>query len=98
MLAVVKDDLGRMVLACEWHLVNEQGILKADGQYVWLEQLESSTGGMTREMVSQLIKQVASTVPWATSVYWQRRDKPGMVKVQFNRGAVLHYAEKGVRV
>lgn len=98
MLWALRSEAKHLEATCEWHLVNEQGQLCADGQYVWIEQFELSQGASMSYCAKRLIEDIARQCPWTVAVYWRREDKTGHQAHQFSRAQVLRYAEKGVMV
>lgn len=82
---------GQIQLCCEWWLVNDLGTQDwTHGKYVWVEQLEISKGYEGKSLITQLIEQIANTVPQAVGAYWLRRDKTGPQKLHaFRRKRLL---------
>lgn len=96
MLTVVRDELGTLLAACDWLLVDVQG--RHDplhGTFVWVEQLELSPNLESAELIRNVIHQIATQVPWATAAYWVRRDHPGRIMRIYRRSQLLR---EGVQV
>ena len=72
MLTVLKDAQGQIEAACDWWLVDEAGAWTPLGRYVYVHQLEVSTG-FTAAHMSRIIREIASLAPGAIGAYWERR-------------------------
>ena len=72
MLTVVRDDQRRLVAACDWWLVNDNGAWTPMGSFVYINHFESNRGVNLHRVRRHLVNEIALLVPWATGVYWER--------------------------
>jgi len=75
MLTVFRDGHGNIDSACEWWCVDEQGTWNPNGVYIWVNQLEVGKGIDGRHIITEVIRTIAKTCPWAKGAYWERREK-----------------------
>ena len=75
MLSTLKSDNGIIKAAMEFQVVNTDGTLDPAGEYIFVNQLEKSSGEPFFPTVKKLIQDAAKRTPGTKYVYWERRDK-----------------------
>lgn len=94
MLTVIRDAEGHLEAACEWHLVNEQGMRVGDGRYVYVDDLHISAGQPRLSVIRSLIQRIAEEAPEAVGAYWERWQKYGEAKLHaFRRDQLVQREE-----
>ena len=78
MLTVVRNNQDRIVAACDWWFVDEQGFWNPYGVYVYLNRLESNPGINLHTVRRFLVTEISALVPQAVGVYWEPRVQSGL--------------------
>ena len=76
MLLVRRDPQDRLEALIDYYVVDENGQLDANGQWVFVNQLELNPGVNGKKIIRQFIQQIQMLCPTANFGYWERRDKP----------------------
>ena len=101
MLTVFRDDVGAVLAACDWHLVDRQGHLIPDGTIVFVNQLQINDRAHSRQHLRNIIADILWRAPDATHGYWERRDSTGAGNTQrhtFSRERFTQCLHKGMEV
>ena len=72
MLMVYRNACGDIEFAAECQVVDSQGHLQPDGQYVWVERVELNTGLDVKAYLRRLILLMARLHPAVQDAYWTR--------------------------
>mgnify|MGYP001567820041 CR=1 FL=1 len=98
MLTVLKGEAGQLQAACDWWLVDALGHWHPLGQYVYLNQLEVSPGVNLHRVRRHLVQEIGRLAPYATGVYWERRDSFNTKLRSFRREQLQQLTQEEVRV
>jgi hypothetical protein len=95
MLVVPCDGLGNIEAACEWHLVDRLGQRDPKGQYIYVDDMQMSSGVSGVIAIRKIRRMIAQAAPNAVGAYWERWAKNGNDKLHaFKRSQLV----KEVRV
>ena len=75
MLLAHRDAYGNLEAVLDYQVVDAQGQITPDGQYIWVEQLEVNRMLNATGYIQGFIQALATLYPLAKGAYWVRRDK-----------------------
>ena len=98
MLTVVRAAHGALLAVCDWWLVDVQGQWTPQGDYVFLNQLETTPGVNVHTVRRHLVQEIGALVPWTVGVYWERRDHLTRRLHAFRRSQLRQLCQEEVSV
>ena len=75
MLLVLRDDIGRIEVACEWWCVDETGKINwKSGRHAYVGRIEVNPMMKMRKVMEQLGEEMVKEIPRLLQGYWERDD------------------------
>ena len=75
MMLVERDESGIIRGCMEAQIVDSQGKINPNGEYLWIEQVDISKGSSFKSMLNRMVTILDALLPNIKWVYWKRRDK-----------------------
>ena len=75
MLELIKDDQGNIHAVCEYYVVDKDGHMKDDGEYIWISEVEVAPQYRNNGCLRKFVKIICEKYPNAKAGYFHRLKK-----------------------
>lgn len=73
MLELIKDDQGNIHAVCEYYVVDKDGHMKDDGEFIWVNEVEVAPQYRNNGNLRSFVSKIVAMYPQAKYGYFSRR-------------------------
>lgn len=98
MLEILRTDDGSIKGVCEYYVVDEAGNFQANGEFVWVAELEIAPQFRHEGLIKEFIKRIIDKVPQAKFGYFWRQKKYPQEKYSVRKHIRIYHKARWLKL
>lgn len=85
MIEILRDEQGNLKAVCEYYVVDKDGHMKDDGEYVWVNEMEVAPQYRNNGCLRKFVSKIVTMYPQAKYGYFSREKYNKRVRMYSKR-------------